>query len=70
VFKAIESIDFFGEYMGKNKINIITKILSFLVIAISILSMNYFHLDTTQTILIMIVLATFAVLMIRFIKKD
>lgn len=44
-------------------------IFSFLIIAISILSMNYFHLDTLQTILLMIFLSFIALIIIHFIKK-
>lgn len=47
----------------------IHQIFSFLIIAISILSMHHFHLDTLQTILLMIFLSFIALIIIHFIKK-
>lgn len=45
------------------------QIFSFSIIVISILSMNYFHLSTLQTISLMVILSFISLIIIHFIKK-
>lgn len=46
------------------------QIFSFSIIVISILSMNYFHLSTLQTISLMVILSFISLIIIHFIKKS
>lgn len=47
----------------------ISQIFSFLIIVISVLLMNYFHLSTFQTISFMVIFSFISLIIIYFIKK-